>query len=195
MDFRFRLIIIASLITLLPVSVIATSSTQQSSSIYKWVDRAGKVHFSDHATSSAAEEHSLRPIDYIEVSSDIKSKVARERARLKSQQRADGLSPGASRTTPSIEYADYRFSNMSAAQKLGYVMLSGRISGGQRCQKLRIRAKAESDIGKQVTGVQVVDYAGFGSSLFEIRKKTNRQSGARQPQWQIADVGAVCLRM
>ena len=195
MDFRFRLLAIALLIAFLPVSTIPAAPHQPASGIYKWIDSDGRTHFSDRATNSAAEEHSLKQLDYVEVSSDIKRKIAQDRAQQEKMNKMATLSPKVSRATRTIEFANYQFSNMSAGQKHGYVMLSGRISGGQRCNQLRIRASAKSDVGKQVTGSQVVDYAGFGSSLFEIKQKSNWQGGGRRPQWEMADVRAVCVRM
>ncbi len=195
MDFCFRLLVIALPIALLPVSILPAAPNQQPSAIYKWIDSDGRIHFSDRATNSAAEEHSLKQIDYVEVSSDIKRKIAQDRAQLERMNKAAARTQRISRATRNIEFENYQFSNMSAGQKHGYITLSGRISGGQRCKQLRIRARAKSDVGKQVTGSQVVDYAGFGSSLFEIKQKSNWQGGGRRPQWEMADVTAVCLRM
>ncbi|MEA3543862.1 MAG: hypothetical protein U9R69_01425, partial [Thermodesulfobacteriota bacterium] len=88
----------------------------------------------------------------------------------------------------------YKFSNTSAGQKHGYVLISGRISGGSACRQLRVTAYATSDMGRKTHGSDDIRLAGFGSRLFEMKVRSSWNGGGqRRPQWEITKITAHCL--
>ena len=171
------------------------SAIQSESKIYRWVDENGRVSFSDRPTHQNAETYRVNEIGYIAVSSRDKVRIAASEKRALQKDRA----VLATHNISSVKSApvrkptkDYKFSNISAGQKHKYVILSGRISQGSACKKLRVTATAKSDMGRYVSGHDEVKLSGFGSTLFEIKKSSSWNGGSRRPQWEIDRISAVC---
>ena len=179
-------------------SVTSPQSAEQRprSNIYRWVDENGRVNFSDRPLHKDAVAHDPEPIGSISVSSTVKQRLARQElqnAQLKADLLADSARTAHQKSSTSTTDVNYQFSNTSAGQKHGYVLLSGRISGGPACRSLFVRAIARSDEGGIVRGHDSVDFSGFGSTLYEM-KVSSRWNGGKQrrPQWDTVSVSATC---
>lgn len=169
---------------------------QSNATIYRWVDENGLVSFSDRPLSKGAVVHEPKPLGNISVSGDIKQRLARQEyqnAQLKADLLANSIQKSSKKTNSSTTESGYHFSNTSAGQKHGYVLLSGRISGGSACRALLVRATASSDKGRRVKGIDTVKFSGFGSTLYEIKVHSYWQGGKqRRPQWEPLSVSAFC---
>ncbi len=165
------------------------------SRVYRWVDENGNVVFSDRPGSGNAVPHTLIDIGYVEVSDDLKRQALIRAAQVEAI-KADLLSQQNTskgyRAASSSNVAGYEFSQTSAGQKHGYVLLSGRISGGPKCKKLIVHASAKSDMGGSVRSQDKTSYNGFGSALFEMKPRSRWNGSGRRPQWEISNVSANC---
>jgi hypothetical protein len=172
-------------------------SEKTSSGIYRWVDENGRVNFSDQPTNEDAVVYKPKKLGYIGVSDDIKQRVAVEEyrsARIVDSVIADSNRKATRQTATRTIAPSYKFSNASAGQKHGYVLMSGRVSGGSSCRQLRIIVHASSDRGGHASGYDDVKLSGSGSKLFEIKRKSNWNGGGnRRPQWEITSIAANCL--
>ncbi|MCF6267608.1 MAG: DUF4124 domain-containing protein [Desulfuromusa sp.] len=172
-------------------------SGKASSGIYRWVDENGRVNFSDQPTDEDAVPYTPKPLGYIGVSDDIKQRVAVEEyhsARIVASVIADPDRKATRQIATSAIVPNYKFSNTSAGQKHGYVLISGRVSGGSSCRQLRVSVHASSDMGGYARGYDDVKLSGSGSRLFEVKRKSSWKGGGnRRPQWEITGVEADCL--
>jgi len=164
-----------------------------SSSIYRWVDDSGHVHFSDRPPVETAARYTPKELGFISVSDDIKQRIAIAESNAVTQKNTEA-SKGASGNRRIRKAKKYRFSNVSAGQKHGYVELSGRISGGVPCRQLRVTVLAKSDTHRTVRGSDDLRMSGSGSRLFEIKINSNWNGGGkRRPQWEIKQIETICL--
>ena len=167
------------------------------SNIYRWVDEKGRVHFSDKPSHKSAVVYTPKQLGSISVSADIKQRVAVQEYYVKKTQVAliaNDAYAKATKTKRNPIATSYKFSNTSAGQKHGYVLMSGRISGGSACKHLRVTAYAESDRGGSVHGTDDIKMVGSGSRLFEMKPKYPWSGGGtRRLQWEITSINANCL--
>jgi hypothetical protein len=172
------------------------SEQQVESNIYRWVDENGRVHFSDRPLHQDAVAHDPEPFGNISVSGAVKQRLARQQLqneRLKAQLLAESARKALQQPKTSTAQENYEFSNVSAGQKHGYVLLTGRVSGGPECQNLLVKATARSDEGGRARGRDTVKLAGFGSTLYEMKIDSSWQGGKqRRPQWDTVKVTAFC---
>ena len=64
--------------------------------------------------------------------------------------------------------------------------MSGRVSGDRACKKLVVRATAQSDHGRRVSGYDDrISLGDFGSRLFEIKVNSSWNGQGRRPYWDI----------
>lgn len=174
----------------------SVNSVTKSSGIYRWVDENGRVHFSDQASHEDAVSFTPKKLGVLDVSDDIKQRIAVDEYQLsktKAELIADSSYSQASRTGTKPEVDNFQFSNVSAGQKHGYVLMSGRISRGFRCKQLEVTAYASSDKGGFVRGHDIVSSRGSGSTLYEIKVGHWWKGKGRRPQWNAGSVSAVCL--
>ncbi len=168
-----------------------------SSNIYRWVDENGRVHFSDQPSHKAAVAYTPKQLGSISVSDDIRQRVAvhdYQVEKIKAALIANDTYAKAARSERNPIAASYKFSNTSAGQKHGYVLMSGRISGGSACKKLKVTAYATSDRGRLVHGSDDIRMAGSGSRLFEMKVDSRWNGGGkRRPQWEITNISTRCL--
>ncbi len=169
-----------------------------SSAIYRWVDETGQVHFSNEPSHETAVAYTPKRLGSLNVSADIKQRVAVDEYRVaKITERllaeASYLQTHQTATKPAA--ASYQFSNTSVGQKHGYILMSGRVSGGEACKQLRITAYAQNDMGRSASGRDDIRISGSGSRLFEMKVSSRwKGGGKRRPQWEITNVTAYCLR-
>jgi Domain of unknown function (DUF4124) len=168
-------------------SVKTAPSHKEDSGIYRWVDENGRVVFSDRPTNENAVAHTPTEINTIAA---VVTPQPRRVASLETPQKAI--------TTQKTQHSsrsprDFKFPNISAGQKHGHVLLSGRVSQGFRCQRLRITATAASDRGGSIRGYDTIKSRGSGSSLYEIKVRSLWKGNGRRPQWDAGRVSAVCL--
>lgn len=172
-------------------------SKTTNSSIYRWVDGNGQVHFSDQASHEDAVAYTPKQLGSINVSDDIKQRIAVDKYRVAKRTEALIVKASSSQATqaetrPAV--ANYIFSNTSAGQKHGYVLMSGRVSGGTACRQLRVVAYASSDEGRSVRGNDDIKMSGSGSRLFEMKVDSSwRGGGKRRPRWEISNITTHCL--
>ena len=167
-----------------------------SSSIYRWVDENGQVHFSDQPSHEDAVAYTPKQLGSLDVSDDIKQRIAVDEYQLSKTKAAiivDSSYSQASQASTKLEVDNFQFSNVSAGQKHGYVLMSGRISRGFRCKNLEVTAYASNDKGGFVRGHDVVSSRGSGSTLYEIKVGYRWNGKGRRPQWDAGSVSAVCL--
>ncbi len=172
------------------------AADQADAKIYRWVDENGRLTFSDKPNHQNAEAFTPEEIGYMAVSGiEQASLVQKERPVFRDRRIALKALQSQMDNSPPIrkEVNAYKFSTVSAGQKYKYVMLSGRISQGSACKRLRITATAKSDMGGYVSGQDEVSFAGFGSALFEIRKSSRWNGDGRRPQWEVDRLSAVCV--
>ncbi len=170
-----------------------------SSNIYRWVDEDGRVHFSDQPNHKTAVAYTPKQLGSISVSDDIRQRVAvhdYQVEKTKAALIANDAYAKVARSNRNPIAANYKFSNTSAGQKHGYVLMSGRISGGSACKQLRITAYATSDRGRSVHGSDDIRMAGSGSRLFEMKVSFGWNGGGkRRPQWEITGIDTNCLSL
>ncbi len=175
-------------------SQIPKEQVQPKGSIYRRVGEDGTISFSDRPVDASEQPHKLEQIGYVSVSEDIKQRIASDRiAVVKSNAKNYASEVKQVSRSMSQSTQNYKFSNTSAGQKHKYILLSGRITGGPACKELQVLAVAKSDGGRLVKGVDRVSTSGFGSSLFEMKIKSNWNGKGRRPQWELVDVSARCL--
>lgn len=165
----------------------------ESSNIYRWVDDSGHVHFSDRPSAETATRYTPKELGFISVSDDIKQRLAV--SEIDAVNRQNLKSSNGSKGGHRVQKAKtYQFSNINAGQKHGYVELSGRISGGIPCRRLRVTVSAESDTHRTVRGSDDLRMSGSGSRLFEIKIDSSWNGGGkRRPQWEIKQMDTACL--
>ncbi|WP_029918043.1 DUF4124 domain-containing protein [Pelobacter seleniigenes] len=166
-------------------SVPAKAAPQKQSGIYRWVDENGHVVYSDRPDSADAVAHTPKPIGYLSASGTPHN----------TQTVASFSAPVQTTTVVQIAQADrqdFTFSTLSASQKYGYVLLTGRISDGFACKRLQVTVVARKDTGRRVRGYDVVSYNGFGSALYEVKIPSSWNGKGRRPQWETAEVRAQC---
>jgi len=167
-------------------STKADPNYESETGIYKWVDENGRAVFSDRPTNKNAVAY--RPIEIGHISG---VNVPRPR-RVSAVANSIATSVSAAQPSPR-PLPDFKFSNTSAGQKHGYILLSGRISRGYRCKQLRVVATATSDRGGFVRDSDTVSYNGSGSTLYEMKARSRWNGNGRRPQWDAGSVTAVCL--
>lgn len=160
---------------------------ESDSGIYRWVDENGRVVFSDRPTDKNAVTHT--PMEINTIAAVVPPKPRRVAAIKKPKEVIETQETQRS----SRSRRDFEFSNISAGQKHGHVLLSGRVSQGFRCKRLRITATATSDRGGFVSGHDIIKSRGSGSSLYEIKVRSGWKGNGRRPQWDAGHVSAVCL--
>jgi len=168
-------------------STETVANNESDSVIYKWVDENGRVVFSDRLTNKKAVAHTLIEIGHI-------SAVGVPRPLKVAAPERPAVVTKAPEVKASVRSRpDFKFSNISAGQKHGYVLLSGRISRGYRCKQLRVVATATSDRGRFVRDSDIVKSRGSGSTLYEMKVRSHWNGNGRRPQWDVGRVSAVCL--
>ncbi len=155
--------------------------------MYRSVDANGRIVYSDRPHLSGATSYEPKQIGYISASGVPEPIIT-----------SDHTTPAETTSSTVPTQADkplpeFRFSNTSAGQKQGYVLMTGRISGGYACERLQVTARAVSDTGRSKFGRDIVSYNGFGSTLYEIKKSSSWKGKGRRPQWEPANIKAVCL--
>ena len=166
---------------------LAEDITPTAGQIYRWVDDNGHVVYSNRPNHSSAESYTPKQIGYIGASNLPERKHSKTITYTRKISKIQ-LPPSVPKLQP-----EFKFSTTSAGQKLGYVLLTGRISEGYACERLQVVAKAISDTGRIVRGRDVVSYNGFGSTLYEIKKSSSWKGKGRRPQWDPVSARAVCL--
>lgn len=165
--------------------------------IYRWVDGNGQVHFSDQPSHKDAVSYTPKQLGTLDVSDDIKQSVAVQEYQVEKTKAAliaSDVHAKAAKAKRAPIVTSYNFSNTNAGQKHGYVLMSGRISGGSVCKQLRVTAYATSDRGRSVRGSDDIRMAGSGSRLFEMKVRSSWNGGGkRRPQWEITNISTCCL--
>jgi hypothetical protein len=125
------------------------------------------------------------------VSADIQRRV--DQQQLQTRRDVQQIARQSAQASASSSPPQYNFSNTSAGQKHGYVVISGRVSGDKACQKLVVRATARSDDGGHVSGYDDrISLGDFGSRLFEIKVNSRWNGEGRRPYWDITRIEAYC---
>lgn len=167
------------------------SPSASGSSVYRWVDDQGRTVYSDQPSGQGAVVQQLPEIGSIAVSADIQRRVDQQHAQTR-RDTQQSVSQSA-QTSGSNSPPQYYFSNTSAGQKHGYVVISGRVSGDQACRNLIVKAWAHSDRGRQISGrTDSVSLGDFGSRLFEIKVDSRWNGQDRRPLWDITRLEAYC---
>ncbi len=173
-----------------PIDISASepvSPRKEQPRIYRWVDENGRTVYSDQPNHADAQAYTPKELAQLKVSG-VPQPVRPVESVAKSAP-AVVERPVQARDVP----PEFEFSMTSAGWEREYVVLSGRVSGGYACKQLEIRASAKSDAGGRVWGADVVSYNGFGSTLYEIRKKSRTKVNGRRPWWEPQSVSARCL--
>lgn len=172
---------------------LESGDTTEQVAVYRWQDENGTLHFSDRPLDRGAQLHTPAPIGSYAVSPEIKQQERLERLRVE-QLKSQLIVTAVPDKISSNQSANYTFSMTSASQKHGYVLLTGRITGGPACEQLRVYVRAKNNSGYKVKGQQDVTYQGFGSELFEMKPRSSWNGGSyNRPQWEIAKISALCL--
>ncbi len=155
--------------------------------IYRWVDENGRTVYSDQPNHADAQAYTPKELAQLKVSG-VPQPVRPVESVTKTAP-AVVERPVQVREVP----PEFEFSMTSAGWEREYVVLSGRISGGYACKQLEVWASAKSDAGGRVWGIDVVSYNGFGSTLYEIRRKSRTKINGRRPWWEPQSVSARCM--
>jgi hypothetical protein len=148
--------------------------------IYKWVDKDGRVHFSDRPIDTTAQKLDLRDSD------GGGSNIQPIKESPKSNQPA---APQRTKSLASITASDYTISS-SIRQQGDVIIISGRIEGGPECPRLNLSFYVRTGSGgiDQLTAT-VENAGGFGSKVFEARKTPWPKTSER---WVISNTYATC---
>ena len=168
-----------------------SSPAPAGSSVYRWVDEQGRTVYSDQPSGRGAVVQQLPDIGSVSVSTDIQRRV--DQQQVQTRREAQQLVSQSAQTVSTNNPPQYNFSNTSAGQKHGYVVISGRVSGDRACKKLVVRATAQSDHGRRVSGFDDrISLGDFGSRLFEIKVNSSWNGQGRRPFWDITRLEAYC---
>jgi hypothetical protein len=155
--------------------------------IYRWIDENGHTVFSDrprHEDAVAFKPKELGDLsvtglpepDRRTVSHVVKRTVKPQKVVVSRQVKPK-----------------FKFSTLSAIQRDDYVELSGRVSAGYACEKLKIIVSAKNDRGMTVSGSDIIRSKGVGSSLFEVKLKVRANNKGRWSLWEQKTPTALCL--
>ena len=167
------------------------SPSASGSSIYRWINKQGRTVYSDQPLGQGAVAQQLPDIGSVSVSADIQRRV--DQQQVQTRRETQLLVSQSAQTVSTNSPPQYKFSNTSAGQKHGYVVISGRVSGDRACRNLIVRAWANSDRGGQIWGhTDSVSLGDFGSRLFEIKVNSRWNGQGRRPYWDITRLEAYC---
>ncbi len=161
--------------------------------IYRWVDEHGRTVYSDRADHPEAKVYVPKKLSQLKVTGLPEPRIEHRGDPAPDMERTHKFTAAQQslRSVPSS--VPYEFSMTSASWEGEYVVLSGRIAAGAECRQLEVRASAKSDAGGRIRGTDVVSYNGFGSTLYEIRKKARTRINGRRPWWEPQSTSARCL--
>lgn len=163
------------------------------SSVYRWVDEQGRTVYSDQPSGQGAAVQQLPQIGSVSVSADIQRRV--DQQQVQTRRATQQLVSQSPQTAGTSRPPQYNFSNTSAGQKHGHVVISGRVSGNQACRQLVVRATAQSDRGGHISGYDdQISLGDFGSRLFEIKINSGWNGQERRPYWDITRLEAYCAQ-
>lgn len=149
--------------------------------IYKWTDAQGGIHFSDRPQDGTSEAITLGQIQTVRMETPVSRPVTVVATTL----------PKVGHHKKPISADDYHFIKY-ANQRLGYVNMSGRVEYGPSCDHLQLTVQGTSNHGQSVTGHTVVQGAGSISRLWEVRVRSGWSGGA-MPVWEVSRIWAKCL--
>lgn len=149
--------------------------------IYQWIDESGKRHFSDRQADQAEsvelfDSHSeIVPSDQLSGRSQPATKSKNSRP-----------------TKKSITASDYNI-NVNASQLRDKVYLSGRISEGPPCLRLKLDFTLQDEDGHLIHLITVTkNIGGFLSDIVEASKRV--KYGDTDSKWNIIETSGVCQK-
>jgi hypothetical protein len=157
--------------------------------IYRWVDENGRTVFSDQPNHKNASVYTPKELGYISVSGTPEPASSHVESAAKPVQ----ISSRVATANKVAQLPEFKFTALSANQRGEYLELSGRVFAGYACKKLRINARAKSNLGRSVRLSTIISTQGSGSSIFYIKKKIGADSQGRWPIWTQSTPSAVCL--
>lgn len=151
-------------------------SADAAGEIYRWVDKEGKLHFSDRPPHVETEKVGLFLNDGIEP--------------LRPGPRPKGERPRKKEKKRKIRAGDYQI-NFSASQRGNELAVSGRIGNGPECPNLKVSVRLQDEKGTRKTVTAVVSNVGYGrSDLIDARARVS--SGDFRNDWTITDIAVDC---
>ncbi|MFA5515559.1 MAG: DUF4124 domain-containing protein [Desulfuromonadales bacterium] len=163
------------------LGILVFCGSAAAAEMHQWVDENGKRHFSDRPL------HSSQPVSLF----DSKYQAQKIAKPTKSASTAKTQSSPPSRKQ--ITADDYNIS-VKVGQQQNMVILSGRISEGPPCKRLKIDFYLQDGEGRLIHLIDIAEnLGGFLSDLLEASKKV--KYGDSFSRWDIVSMAATCQQM
>lgn len=161
--------------------ILILVSSSSLAEIYKWRDENGKLHFSDKPHNQAAEQVDLF----------VNDGFASPQTQPRTANRPHHTAPAG----PKISTVTYPLEiDTRVEDKDGIVTIIGRVSGGKKCDALRIKVFAQSPSGDIVSCTGVIDgYTGFGTRRFECSDRAIYKQQSDHGEWYVTTKIPDCM--
>ena len=162
--------------------------------IYMWTDKNGVKHYTNTAPPpEAVDTKEEGEAVHVEPTPTERSKMIKEEANRSSQKRIDVNKKNIKKKSVVATPAEpYRISHLGVYKDGDYyIKVSGRISGGEDCSRLKGSLYLHSDQGGTAHVNFVVENVGRGSRLFESRDYVG--SSRVKDDWGLGKIYYRCI--
>jgi hypothetical protein len=162
------------------ICALCLGCASASAEIYRWLNEEGQVHFSDRDPGKG------EPVEVFDSRHDgikpVETPASRPKVRSGKPRRGEKV----------ITADDYRIS-AEVNQKRDLVCISGRISEGPPCKRLKLDFYVQDGAGHLLHLIDIAeDLGGFMSDLLETSRRV--KYGDSRSHWRILSISATCLQ-
>lgn len=162
--------------------------------MYKWVDEKGVTHYSNtpqalpsKGVEATVEAKSKGKIQKPESQISKTIEEPKENENSKTDTKPSSVKPT---PQPTLEpKAKYKFTQWNIDQKGDYVNVSGRVEGGNPCDKLKVDVFLQNEKGNTSHVICTIKVNSYGSSLLRGKDRVFTKG----KRWTVTDVYTKCL--
>lgn len=176
--------------TIIPILTIAMLySSIATAEVYKWRDENGRLHFSDTppVTAQDTEKFTVKDNRATGIPQGLKTDIT-----VNQTKQIESRVNKSKKSQPSrISAKSYQISK-NIETKGDYVIISGRIGSGPRCEYLKIEAFAINENGRRAHATDITSIGSSnGSALFNAKDRVYGLEGDRT-DWDITSFYVTC---